>query len=313
MGHTWTSYVAAADGCLRAAGLWNEETWKLLGLSGMGFHFIVHKELCPSSVTVYDWNNEHLECMDRIGVHSEVFCAWRDRLPSTFAQVQQTASRHILESIDRGVPVLVWAPTRILEFGLIKGYDAQKELYFVEQCTGAPTDPLPYAGLGTSEVAMLAYQVFHGRLPVEESRGVRRSLQFGLSEWKKEFHIEPEKYASGRKGYRNFVAALESGAFNEFGLGYLVAVYGDSKAALARYLSWAADYDTTGNVREAARLFEQVAGRFSEMAALAPFRGENGKGGFVDRANVPAILVSVKACFELEEQAMARIEEALKA
>jgi hypothetical protein len=314
MGCSWTSYVAAADGCLRAAGFWNDETWKLAGLTGMAFHFIVHKGLCPSSVTVYNWNDEHVDAMDRIGIHAEAFGTWMTPARVTAAEVRRAAESRIKGSIDRGIPVLVWAPTRILEFGIVTGYDDAEGAWLVEQCTGAPADPLPYRALGASEVPMLAYELFLGKVPVEEAMVVRSSLAFGLAEWNKEFHLEPDTYASGRKGYRAFVTALESGAINDFGLAYLIAVYGDAKAALARYLSWAAD-SAAGRAKEelaeAAKLFGGVAGRFAEMAKLAPFAGENGRGKAVDRARLPEIGAFVNASFELEEQAMGRIAAAL--
>ena len=63
-----TSYIQATYGVLKHTGLWNDEIWKMMGHTGMAFHFIVHKQACPSSVTIYDWTNEHLVMMDRIGV-----------------------------------------------------------------------------------------------------------------------------------------------------------------------------------------------------------------------------------------------------
>ncbi len=317
MGCSWTSFVAAAEGCLRAAGFWNDETWKLLGLTGMAFHFIVHRELCPSSVTVYDWNAEHVDAMDRIGVHSEAWCTWNSPGRSTIALVRATAQRRIKESLDRGIPVLAWAPTRVLEFGMITGYDDEKGCWQVAQCTNAPADPLPYESLGTSEVPMLAYQVFLGRVPVDEPAAIRASLEFGLSEWNKPFHsASPEMYASGRRGYQSFVAALEKGAVNEFGLAYIIGVYGEARSALARYLRWAAQ--RAGEARmhaaalgEAAEQYAKIGSHFAEMARLAPLAGANGKGGRVDPDNLPQILSLVRSCLELEERGMASVASAL--
>ena len=59
MGMTWITYIGSVYGVVKTAGLWQEDVWQLLGTSGLAFHFIVHEMACPSSVTVYDWNDTH--------------------------------------------------------------------------------------------------------------------------------------------------------------------------------------------------------------------------------------------------------------
>ena len=100
MGYTWTSYIASVEGALRSAGLWDAETWRLMGQTGMGFHFIVHKQVCPSAVTVYDWAQDHLNAMDRIGIHSQVYSAIDFRMNTS----KKIGRRHltIQESIHQG-------------------------------------------------------------------------------------------------------------------------------------------------------------------------------------------------------------------
>lgn len=311
---TWTSYVAAAEACLRTADLWKGETWKAMGLSGMGFHFIVHKDLCPSSVTVYDWNYEHLAAMDRMGVHSESFGVMFDARDNTFAAARERAVGRIRESIDRGVPVLAWAPTPIPEFGVIKGYDDGDRVFFAEQCNGQPADPLLYDNLGkTSDVPILAYQVFYQRVPVEDERSVRQSLEFGLSEWNKEFHMDAAHYASGKKGYANFIAALEKGSFNPFGIGYLIAVYADSKGAVSRFLGWAADLPNGGKpLARAAKLYGQVSSAWAELGKLVPFQGPGAKPVPPEGKTVSGALKLVKEACALEGEAMEEIAKLVK-
>ena len=71
MGMSWTTYIGSVHGVLKGAGLWDDSVEMLMGMTGMAFHFIVHRQTCPSSVTVYDWMSEHFAMMDRIGVYSE--------------------------------------------------------------------------------------------------------------------------------------------------------------------------------------------------------------------------------------------------
>jgi hypothetical protein len=286
-----------------------------MGLTGMGFHFIVHKELCPSSVTVYDWNSEHLDCMNRMGIVSETFSLMDDRGHETLRDAQERAVEKIKESIGRGIPVLVWAPTPILEFGIIKGYDDADGVFFVEQCSGQPADPLLYENLGKSEVPILFYQIFLKKVAVDEWQMIRQSLKFGLSEWEKENHVSPDFYASGKKGYTNFIGALEKGVFNEFGLGYLAAVYADSKNCLTQYLDWVATRpDAAKSIINAATLYHKIFETWAEMAKLAPFSGINGRGSTpLDKNNFPAILKLANEAFEREKEAMQEIRVAIQA
>jgi len=100
-GNGCSLYLGSAAGVLEAAGLWNDEFYKLAGMTGMAIHFIIHKELCPSGVTVYDWQQEHFEMMDRVGVESEVFQYYFNDSLNTYGKIQDIAVQRIKESIDR--------------------------------------------------------------------------------------------------------------------------------------------------------------------------------------------------------------------
>jgi hypothetical protein len=310
MGCTWTSYISSAEGALRYAGLWEGETWKLMGLTGMGFHFIIHKEVCPSSVTVYDWTNDHLGAMDRIGIHSQVYSAMDFRM-NTFGKIREDAIQLIQESICQGRPVLVWAPTRLLEFGLITGFDDADGVFYVQDCTGQPCDPMLYSNLGLSEVPMMFYQIFKGKVDVNPEKVFLDSLKYGVSEWEKTFHISPE-YASGRMAYEFLIQAMESRNFNDFGLAYNLSVYADSHDCITKYLRYV---DQTSQqlkgLDKAAALFEEITGKLKALTALFPFSGSNGFGCTLDRSRVPEGLSLVKECFALEEQAFSVIRSAV--
>lgn len=307
MGYTWTSYISSVEGALRHAGLWEGETWKLMGLTGIGFHFITHKEMCASSVTVYDWINDHLGAMDRIGIHSQVYSAMDFRM-NTFEKIREDAIGLIQDSIRKGCPVLVWAPTRLLEFGLITGFDDADGVFFVQDCTGQPCDPMLYSNLGLSEVPMLFYQIFKGKVEVNQQKVILDSLKYGISEWEKTFHISPD-FASGRMAYQVLIKALESRNFSDFGLAYILSVYADSHACMTKYLRYVGQ--TTEQMKgldTAAALFEEIAGKFKALTALFPFSGSNGVGCTVDRSRVPEGLSLVRECLTLEERAFSCIK-----
>jgi len=296
MADNWTSYMAAVEGALRGAGLWDEETFKLMGITGMGFQFIVHKTCCPSSVTVYDWLDEHMTMMDRIGVHSQQAMAWLGM--NTFGLAQRDALAAIKGSIDRGMAVIVWAPTPILEFGLITGYDDGDAAFTVEQCTGQKADPLLYTNLGKSEVSILYYQILFDRVAVPRDRSYRESLKFGFQEWNRSEHGHPG-YGRGRQGYDYLIAALERDDFNPFGLSYILAAYSDSKAQVARYVAFVkGESSAFAGLADAASQYEQIAAHWQEMAHLVPFPKRDGEG--IDRVRLASLARSSR---ELEEKA----------
>ncbi|HON41964.1 MAG TPA: hypothetical protein PLM74_02380, partial [Bacillota bacterium] len=125
---SWTSYVGAAHGVLKAAGMIDLSMSQMMGMTGIGFHFIVHEECCPSSVTVYDWMSEHQQAMARIGVFAEPNMA-EPGTPTYDAARRHTIHR-IRESIDRGVGAILWG-VDTGEFGVAYGYDDDDQVLLV--------------------------------------------------------------------------------------------------------------------------------------------------------------------------------------
>jgi hypothetical protein len=308
MASNWTTYLASAEGVLRGAGWWDGETFKLMGMTGMAFHFIMERLSCPSSVTVYEWTHEHMAMMDRIGIHSEAYESFVTM--HTFPQMQQAAIARIKASIDRSVGVVVWAPTPVPEFGIITGYDDEDGVFSIEHGMPGEYGPLLYTNLGKSEVSILFYQVFLGKVDVKPAAIYRESLQFGVREWNKTQHYEPN-YASGRLAYDNLIGTLQRKDYNPFGLAYNLQVYGSAKADLARYLTF-----VTGEEREfkpvekAAALYQQVAERYAKVMQLVPFTPLGQQSGTIP---VEEVLDLLRPCKDLEEQAMHVIEKVVPA
>ncbi|MTI96576.1 MAG: WYL domain-containing protein [Firmicutes bacterium] len=308
MGMTWTMYIGAVEGALRRAGWWSGETYQLMGMTGIGFHFIIHKTVCPSSVTVYDWPNEHFAALDRIGVHSQCSQVYRDPRLNTFRQVQAEAIERIKESIDKGVPVVAWAPTGLLEFGLIYGYDDEEQVLFVKDCDDN-ADPVKYSNFGISEVPIMFYQTFGGRVEVDPEKTFRDSLEFAVGEWNKEQHTSPD-YESGKKGYEALLATLKRGDFNEFGLTYVLAVYADAKENLAKYLRYVeAESVELQGLAEACKKYAELAEKFQAASSLVPFKGPGVAD--VEQENIPQVIELLAQCLELETRAMQTIEQVL--
>lgn len=309
LGMTWTTYTASVYGVLKHAKMWDDEMWKLTGLTGMGFHFIIHDEICPSSVTVYDWTNEHIMMMDRIGVSSEVVCIMNHTSMNTGEQLRNIAAKRIKESIDSGKGVIVWTPTPVLEFGIVKGYDDEDGVFFVEGCCEGEPDPLLYKNIGISEVPILFYQIVNSKIDIPQEKMIRVSLEFGINEWKKNYHINP-RYSSGKRAYQTLIKALEKGEYNPFGLGYNLAVYSDSKKNLAEYIDFVNNTgEFTDKIDKAANNYKKIAKKFEEMAKTIPFMHG---GAPINPDCIPHIIDLMKESMSLEEDAIKNIEKVLE-
>ncbi len=304
-----SSYLAAAAGILRKRGFWEGENYLLAGMTGMVFHFIIHKKACPSSITVYDWLQEHFIMLDRVGINSDVFNFFNDGTLNTFDLVQADAIERIKESINQGMGVVAWAPTPLLEFGIIKGYDDFDGVFFVDDFScGQEPDPLMYTNLGKSEVPFLFYQIFKDKIDVPLDKVIRSSLAFGVSEWEKEFHINPQ-YASGRKGYDYLISTMQKGDYDSFGLSYIFFSYADAKQSISKYL----EYIMTAAVGikglcEVNELYRQVASNYTRVSDMVNFQGPGSK---VNKEKIPMLLALVKEAKEFEEEAMKIIKDSL--
>jgi hypothetical protein len=267
LGSSHTAYVRCAEAVLRHAGWWEGDADDLAALTGLAFHFISAPDACPSSVTAYDWGRVHQSAMARLGVHTE----WHEcGYEPTYELARGRAVEHVKASIDRGHPVIVWAPTAVLEFGLLTGYDDADGVFDVVHAAPAPADPLLYANLGRKRVPWLAYQVFVDCAgPDPDLRPA--ALRYARSEFFDGYHpglsdvnTFGPRYAVGAAAYDTLRSALDHPDLNVFGLGYLLWTYADSKRALAR---WTA----THGPADAAEQYRAVSEAFEEMARLAPF------------------------------------------
>ncbi len=302
MGFSMTSYASAAYGCLKAAGLWQDDMVRFMGMTGLAFRFVMHYQTCPSSPTVYNWVTEQTMMMDRIGVHSDCYLASTNLHPNTQARIQEAAAARIRESIDRGVAVVAWAPSPMYEFGIINGYDDESRSYFVRDCTGRQEAVLPYDKLGISEIPELFYQIFHEKRSVDAEKAGLESLRYALGEWNKE-HYPYAFCGSGRKAYEKLIAAVEKDDLNVFGLAYNLKVHNFSKRCAAEHLKYLTGFAAFKDLGGAAELYGQVAAYYEKMSGLLPY----GSNRDTFEKNRTELLAAMRDCLASEEEALLQI------
>ncbi len=309
LGMTWMSYLGSIHGALKAAGMWDGEVHELMGLTGMGFHFITNRTLDASGPTVYNWLEEHFEMLDRIGVYSEQILVFKKEDVNTFDIAKKNNIKRIVTSLDNGIPVVTWGVTPIPEFGIISGYDDKERIFFVEDCMPEEPDPLMYDNLGLCNVPILYLNYLVEKGPYDYDQSVRSSLRFGINHWNSRYPTETD-YETGKRAYDLIIRGLEAGRFDPFGLSYLMNVYADLKENMRRFFSDLAERKGFEFIKTVTDDYAELSDLFQSTAKLLPFSGPGGEH-HIDSAAIQEIMKKMKAAKQLEDGIMGRIAEAL--
>lgn len=308
MGETRTPYVAAADGALRAAGWWNDETWMLLGLTGFGFHVVADAGTCPSSPTAYDWSRLHRESVARLGIESICIECVGD--VGAFDERQAEAIAEIKRSLDRGVPAVI-RTFDYAEFAVVTGYDDADRVFHVIDITGDP-DPILFANLGKPHGSPFLFaQVFTERRAFDLAEAARASLEHGLASWNEETwsFSYGSGYRVGRDAYRTLVEAVEKANSDPLGLRYVLLILADARAGLARYLQRLHDEQLVAGIKPVADKYAQVVPLLQRVSELLPAKQPWERP--LDSGVLPEAASLLQRVADAEESAMKDIQRIL--
>jgi hypothetical protein len=131
---------------------------------------------------------------------------------------------------------------------------------------GGSSTPILYENVGRScDVPELHYVIPIERVPWDEAASHRAALGDYVERTESRPQLVP-KYPSGLRAYDNWIRALESGTFDQFGLRYNTAVLADAKKYAAAYLEHLAVdglalphlSDVGGAARENAAIFGRM-------------------------------------------------------
>lgn len=227
---------------------------------------------------------------------------------NTQAELVTDTIRKIKESLDRCVGVVIWAPTPILEFGIVRGYDNDERLFHVIDCADEDPDPLLFDNIGRADVPIVYIQRFFTRRDTDAEKLIRDSLSFGLALWNAEHN--DRRYAYGAKAYDNLTGSLAKGDYNPFGLTYVINVYADMKRALASFMKSIVTTGLFKSIGKAEELYAHIASLFGDMTAIAPFTGARQVA--FDKKRAPELAAMLTACKAEETEAMKLINDALE-
>lgn len=311
MGETYTPYIAAADGALRGAGWWDDETWMLLGLTGFGFHIVADPGTCPSSPTAYDWSKLHTEAMARLGIASRcVECVGNTE---AFEARRLEAVALIKESLDRGVPAVI-RTFDYAEFAIVTGYDDDDAVFFVMDFTRNP-DPILFPNLGKPHASpMLFAQVFGQRSGFDFPVAARASLEHAVESWIGGDGWSPSYgsgYRVGREAYRTIIGAVEQPNSDPLGLRYILRILADARAGVAKYTARLRDQEILPGIEPIADRYVQVAPILERVSTLLPAKEPWERP--LEKSVLPEAASLLQRAADLEDAAVRDIEELLRA
>jgi hypothetical protein len=313
---TWTTFVGASVGVLRAAGLADEslDVSEFFGLSGRAWHMVMDETCCPSCPTMYEWAREHVLAFERAGVFAEVHQAMPDQ--PRYQAARRRAVGHIKEALDRGVGVVLFgvdAP----EFGVVYGYDDDDGVFVTDGVgrfnTGNST-PILYENVGRScDVPELHYVVPVERIAVDAGQVHRAVLAGYVEQLRGRVQALPPKYTAGLAAYDTWVRALESGQYVPFGVRYNTVLLADARGHGVNYLERvaAAGLDSTG-VAAAARATAEV---YQRMVKVIEMDGPNAPAHLglpVTAAQAKALVPLMREAKAAEARQVGLAEKALK-
>ncbi|MFF2091619.1 hypothetical protein [Paenibacillus sp. NPDC058174] len=273
---------------LTGAGMFNgSKTW-LSGLSGLAFKFSVHKKLLPMSVSAYgQFGTEHHRAIDNLAIFTQSD-GGRTR-HETFRRYQLDAVQGVKETLDRGIGVIYWIP----EFGVIRGYDDEDGIFYVQDGWNAEDQIVLYDNFGLNFTPFWSVHWIGDKVEVPVETMVLGSLRLALEDWDTPFKTLPDReIASGKLAYTYLLDGLKSGDFDEGGARYIIDTFWYARREIRDYLAAAME------------LFPELKkayAKYAELTELAP--AENGSRSFAVEAEYLA------AAEPLEHAAMEQIRK----
>ena len=146
------SYLASVATVLHHMNPNFDPIW-MMGAGGFAFRIMTHETMCPSAMSIFNWRALLPEVVRQGGYDClHISRLWHEN--NLARQRQEEAHRAIIDSIEAGVPPVVW-DLHESEWGVIAGYDPGEKTYLTLTHAGEPAS-LPYDKLGANGIDILS-------------------------------------------------------------------------------------------------------------------------------------------------------------
>lgn len=310
---TWTTAAYAIHGAVSYTDKKHLSLVDVMGLTGHAFRMNIDpKQVHISGPTSFPGGYIFRRNLCNLGFISNMGEA---QAPPTPDQLERTMAL-VHETIDKGVPAIavdLFEP----EFGLIYGYDDEKQLFHAKDMSQDGT--ISYAKFADPRIHVLFLITISESLPHSKYEMLRMALDMIVDhargrEWN---DIFKDRFVMGLAGYEAWIKVMENRAADELGNAYNVGVVGDAREFAAQFLrEMVIKWDGTNFVerkvreyaKEAAAHYDTVAALFAELRDMFPFP----QGGTPrNPQTADQAIVLLKQAEEAETRGLAVLEQFL--
>lgn len=203
----WHSYIASLATVMQTIGVKVDPAW-LMGVSGFAFRLYIAQDMCPSCMSVFQWEKILPETLKQIEYKATYISRmWEEQ--DQEAQKQREAQDAILDGIKRGIPAIVWDIV-IPEWGLIIGYDKNKQQYNV--LFEDKRAILPFEKLGRNGIDILSVTILKSPRRDNRDEIILNSLKTAVAHAQQTEWLERPNYQDGLPAYDVWAKIMDSGA-----------------------------------------------------------------------------------------------------
>jgi RNA polymerase sigma factor (sigma-70 family) len=261
-----TSFAGAVCAVLPYAGDAKRSLAEVMGLTAQAFRLTVEEErIDASGPAMYFWEKKFQEGLLNLGFESSH--AGDGGAPPTPYLLNESIA-HARRSIGRGVPAIAWdvgAP----EFGIVYGYDDEKQLLYAEDAKGKYE--IPYERFGRGESGGVFVLTVTEPKPIGERQAAANALEMAVRHAYGELTFVG--YVCGLPAYDCWIEAFRKRRVDGIGNAYTIRIAAEARGYAAQFLrSAGAKYEDAAVLAlEAAGHYETVAGILERLAERFPF------------------------------------------
>jgi len=263
----WSSFLGCTKACSDYLGFNYSFAW-LSGISGYAFLLNMHPEVCPSSPTAFD-NAFMKRNLETAGLRYEVinFSKWDGDLQKK----QKQAFEQVQKALSENHPVFGWE-LAMPEYYLIAKTDDRGYLFYdfdgsLQHC--------PWDSIATSEIAMGEFCILSADQAPDPGQQIKTALDFFRT-----YQNDPSAYAlkgytMGTPAYDVWIAALQTGKFDPWGMAYNTQVWSEARNSAKAFLGEIKQRLGTDRkypaLDKAIASYAEVAEALTQVGKLYPF------------------------------------------
>jgi len=231
---SWLSWVGATTACLKALGVDCDKV-DVAGMSGYAFVLSVHKNLCPSGPTAFEWGSL-LTGIHYLGRTTLEFrsgqCHTGEFICDETRDACKTAYEIVAREIGEGRPCVLWG-AYIPEFAVATGVEDGKFIVSsYRNCSGEEQPPIPYEQLeAPGGVYVLG---FPGKTSIKKLWGDQHAISNAVRLLSLP-SVHPH-YSSGIKAYDRWIDALKEDEAQPFGNAYNAQCYAEGRELAHQFI-----------------------------------------------------------------------------